>query len=77
MLCVGVDWAEGHHDVCVMTPDGEVLGKRRVADSVGGLGELHALVVEHAGEDDEEVIVGIEVDRGLLVGSLVAAGYEV
>jgi Transposase/Transposase IS116/IS110/IS902 family len=77
MLCVGVDWAEDHHDVCVMSPDGEVLAKRRVADSVSGVGELHALVAEHAGQDDEEVVVGIEIDRGLLVGSLVAARYEV
>ena len=34
MLFVGVDWAEDHHDVCVMAEDGTVLGKRRVPDSV-------------------------------------------
>ena len=28
MLFVGVDWAEDHHDVCVMTEDGMVLGGR-------------------------------------------------
>jgi transposase len=71
-----VDWAEDHHDVCVMNQDGAVLAKRRVADSVGGLRELHELVAEHA-EDDEEVVVGIEIDRGLVVTSLAAAGYEV
>jgi hypothetical protein len=60
-----------------MGPEGSVYGKRRVADSVGGIGELHALVAEHADEDDDEVVVGIEIDRGLLVGSLVAAGYGV
>lgn len=77
MLFVGVDWAEHHHDVCVMGPDGLVCARRRVPDSVGGMGELHALVAEHASDDDEEVVVGIEIDRGLLVGSLVAAGYDV
>jgi len=77
MLFVGVDWAERHHDVCVMGPEGLVYAKRRVPDSVAGIGELHALVAEHADEDDESVIVGIEIDRGLLVGSLVEAGYEV
>ena len=76
MLFVGVDWAEDHHDVCVMAEDGEVLTKRRVPDSVAGIGELHALVAEHV-SDDEAVVIGIEVDRGLLVGSLVTAGYEV
>jgi hypothetical protein len=53
-----------------------VLAKRRVPDCVLGIGELHALVAEHA-NDDESIVVGIEVDRGLLVLSLVSAGYEV
>jgi Transposase/Transposase IS116/IS110/IS902 family len=77
MLFVGVDWAERHHDICVMGSEGLVYAKRRVPDSVAGVGELHAVVAEHADEDDEQVIVGIEVDRGLLVGSLVEAGYKV
>jgi transposase len=71
-----VDWAEDHHDVCVMAEDGVVLGKRRVPDSVVGIGDLHGLIAEHAG-DDEAVVVGIETDRGLVVHSLLAAGYEV
>jgi transposase len=76
VLFVGVDWAEDHHDVCVMAEDGVVLGKRRVPDSVVGIGDLHGLIAEHAG-DDEAVVVGIETDRGLVVHSLLAAGYEV
>jgi hypothetical protein len=59
-----------------MAEDGIVLGKRRVPDSVAGIGELHGLVAEHA-DDDGAVIVGIEIDRGLVVWSLPAAGYEV
>ena len=76
MLFVGVDWAEDHHDVCVMAEDGRMLGKRRVPDSVAGIGDLHGLVAQHTGED-EAVVVGIEIDRGLVVYSLLAAGYEV
>jgi hypothetical protein len=76
VLFVGVDWAEDHHDVCVMAEDGRVLAKRRVPDTVAGIGDLHALVAEH-GDDDEPVVVGIEIDRGLVVWSLLAAGYEV
>ena len=30
MIFVGVDWAEDHHDVCVMDLEGTVLGKRPV-----------------------------------------------
>ena len=76
MLFVGVDWAEDHHDVCVMGEDGMVLAKRRVPDSMAGIGDLHGLVAEHA-DDDEAVVVGIEIDRGLVVWSLLAADYEV
>jgi transposase len=40
------------------------------------LGELHALVAAHT-KDPTQVVVGIETDRGLLVGALLAAGYQV
>lgn len=76
MLFVGVDWAEDHHDVCVLDSQGAVLGRRRVAHSVRGIGELHELVSESR-DDDEQVVVGVEVDRGLLVSALLGAGYEV
>jgi Transposase/Transposase IS116/IS110/IS902 family len=38
--------------------------------------ELHALLARHA-DDPGQVVVGIETDRGLLVGALLAAGYQV
>lgn len=76
MIFVGIDWAEAHHDVCVLDEQGRVLAKGRVAEGVEGLGRLHAMVADHA-EEPVEVVVGIELDRGLLVGSLVEAGYHV
>lgn len=76
MVFVGVDWSEQHHDVCVLDDDGRVLAQRRVGVGVEGLGRLHALVAEHA-EEPEQVTIGLELDRGLLVGSLTAAGYRV
>ena len=76
MIFVGVDWAEAHHEVCVLDPTGAVLGRRRVPDGVAGVAQLHALVADHASEP-AEVVVGIELDRGLLVSALVAAGYQV
>src|ERR1019366_9727082 len=79
MLFVGVDWAEAHHDVCVMDAGGKVLGRKRIPDSLSGVSELHVLVAGYTGEDDDasHVIVGIEKDRGLIVTALVAAGYQV
>jgi Transposase/Transposase IS116/IS110/IS902 family len=76
MLFVGVDWGEAHHDLCLLDQAGNLLAARRIADGLGGVGELHALVATHA-EDPGQVVVGIETDRGLLVGALVAAGYQV
>jgi transposase len=73
---VGVDWSEHHHDVCVLDADGRVLDTARVPDGIEGMARLHEILANHADEPDE-VIIGIETDRGLLVGALVAAGYEV
>ena len=76
MIFVGDDWAEDHHDVEVLDEAGRALARRRLGEGVAGIGALHALIAEHAAEP-EEVVVGIETDRGLWVGSLVAAGYAV
>jgi transposase len=40
------------------------------------VGDLHALAASHV-VDPAQVVVGIETDRGLLVGALLAAGYQV
>ena len=68
MIFVGVDWAEAHHDVLVMDESGSVLGRGRFSTGVSGLAQLHALVADQA-EEPDQVIVGIEIDRGLLVES--------
>lgn len=75
MIFVGIDWAEAHHDVCLLDAEGRVLATRRVAEGLEGVGVLHALFGEYA-EQADEVVVGIETDRGLLVTALVAAGYR-
>ncbi len=76
MIFVGIDWSERHHDICVLDADGERVARTRVADGVEGVAELHGVLATYA-EEPEEVVVGIETDRGLLVGALVAAGYRV
>lgn len=59
-----------------MDGDGARLARARVPEGLQGLGRLHALMADHA-QDPEQVMVGIETDRGLLVAALVAAGYQV
>jgi hypothetical protein len=76
MIFVGVDWAEAHHDVFVQDEDGERLAGGRLPEGVEGIARFHEMVGAHA-EEPEEVVIGIETDRGLFVGALVAAGYQV
>lgn len=78
-VILGVDWAEDHHDLCLMDPTGVVLATRRIPDGLEGVQMLHALVADSLDDasDPETVVVGIETDHGLLAASLVAAGYQV
>jgi transposase len=76
VIFVEIDWSEDHHDACIVFVDGRVAAKIRVPEGVDGVAKLHEMVAAHA-EEPTEVVVGIELDRGLLVGALVAAGYAV
>ncbi len=76
MIFVGDDWAEAHHDVCLMDEAGTRLAGRRLPEGLAGVAQLHEMIAEHT-SDPAEVVLGIETDRGLWVGALVAAGYQV
>jgi hypothetical protein len=75
LIFVGDDWAEAHHDLCVLDEQGKILAKRRVPEGLEGIRQFHALVADHAAEP-AEVVVGIETDRGLFVEALIASGYQ-
>ncbi len=79
MLFVGDDWAEAHHDVEIQNEEGRRLAARRLPEGVAGIGALHALVADHLPADagPDQVVVGIETDRGPWVQALLAAGYQV
>ena len=77
MIFVGVDWAEVHHDAVVRsTRPAWCWAGLGIVEGVEGVARLHALIGEQV-DDPVEVAIGIETDRGLLVGALVAAGYQV
>jgi hypothetical protein len=79
VLFIGDDWAEAHHDVEIEDEAGRVLVRRRLPEGLAGVTMLHELVAEHldpAAEPDQ-VLVGIETERGPWVQALLAAGYVV
>ena len=45
-------------------------------EGLTGIRQLHQLIAEHA-EEPDQVVIGIETDRGLWAGALAAAGYQV
>jgi transposase len=79
MLFVGDDWAEDHHDVALVDEEGRLLARGRLPEGVQGIEGLHGLVADHLDEQDgpDQVMVGIETDRGPWVAALLAAGYTV
>lgn len=57
-----------------------MLSKGRVSNDLAGIAKVHDLIgraIPVELDEDPEVIVGIETDRGLLVRALVAVGYRV
>src|ERR1700752_2455324 len=76
MIFMGDDWSEDHHDVYVMDQAGKRLASRRLPEGLTGIRQLHELIAAHV-QDPEQVVIGIETDRGPWVGALTAAGYQV
>lgn len=81
LLFVGDDWAEDHHDVELTDTFGKRLAKARLPEGVRGMARLHAMIGQALGENADEladqVVIGIETERGPWVQALIAAGYRV
>jgi transposase len=79
VLFVGDDWAEDHHDIEIVDEQGRRLVRRRLEEGAAGIAALHALIADHLDDqaEPEQVVVGIETDRGPWVQALLAAGYTV
>ena len=72
-VLVGVDWGDGSHAVCVINSGGEVLDRFAVNHDRQGLGDLVRRLRKRQGE----IRIAIERPSGLLVDTLVEAGFTV
>ncbi len=75
-ITVGIDWAEGHHDVAVHDGAGKTLRLERIGTSPTGFGRLLELIAE-CGGGPGITPVALETDKHLLVSALQHAGFEV
>ena len=79
LLFIGDDWAEAHHDIEIQDDMGHLLLRRRLPEGLAGITLLHELIAEHLDPDagSDQVLVGIETERGPWVQALLATGYLV
>ena len=77
MIFVGDDWAEEHHDVYLMDEAGRAAGLAAAARGTDRHPPAARADRARMLEEPDQVVIGIETDRGLWVGALTAAGYQV
>src|SRR5262245_49331489 len=76
MWFAGIDWADQHHDIVVMSAAGEIQGHLQVAHTVEGIAQLVAFA-QRLTPLAEEVVCLVETNQGLLVAALLEAGLAV
>ena len=76
MHYLGIDWATDHHDVAVVNDSGEKLSAFRIANDADGL-ETFRNRVRALGVPKDQILIGIETSRLLLVDFLLNEGFTV
>ncbi len=72
-LFVGIDWASAEHAVCVVDAAGKVQGRFSVTHTAAGMDALRRQLAQFA----PDLRVAIERPSGLLIDTLVEAGFTV
>lgn len=75
MFFAGIDWADDHHDIAVLDQEGRLVGSLRVSHSPAGLAQLKAFLLDITG-DLQQIPCFVETNHGLLISSLLEAGFE-
>jgi transposase len=72
---VGIDWGGAVHEVCVLSPAGEIIAQRSTKHEGAGLEELGVWLASLA--EPSAVAVAIETPRGPVVEGLLERGFSV
>ena len=77
MLCIGIDWADDKHDICIREArDRRILAEFSIAHDAEGVEQLDQTVTA-LGFQPADCVVAVETPHGLLVGYLLQTGYIV
>lgn len=76
-LLLGVDWATREHQVCVLSPEGEVLQEVPVVHRAAPIATFLEEMVHKVEGRPERIAVALEVPRGALVESFLERGLHV
>ncbi|MCK4451713.1 MAG: IS110 family transposase [Anaerolineae bacterium] len=77
MLCIGIDWADDKHDVCIRdAQDRRILAEFVITHDAAGVEQLDEVIAD-LGFEPSDCLVAIETPHGLLVGYLLQTGYIV
>ncbi len=78
MWYAGIDWADTHHDALVIDEKGHQVGSLRIAHTPAGMNQLNTFLERIIGAAaKEEMACIIETTHGLLIASLLEAGWPV
>jgi transposase len=79
MWYAGIEWADEHHDAVVIDDAGKRVVVLRVAHSAQGLAQLQTALrsIGDVGEHPEHLACIVETSHGLLISSLLEAGWAV
>lgn len=78
MWYAGIDWADEHHDACIIDAAGQTIKTLRVAHSAAGLELLTTTLAALPGLTAKDQLACIvETNHGLLISALLDAGFPV
>jgi transposase len=77
MICIGIDWADDKHDICIRDArDRRILAEFAITHDAEGVEHLDHTVTA-LGFQPADCLVAVETPHGLLVGYLLQTGYLV